>query len=259
MQRTEWHTSSMPVENLYRPVHPQRPFLLAADIDGTVLGDEAGQLELMELANTYRSSFKLAYVTGRYEWAVLRVVEEGFLPRPDFIFSDVGTNLLDLGDPNNRLGQKYAVRVGPEWDLETIYRLGEGEGIRRQDFNEGQPRFQAGFFWDGDPFTLNAFSARLAELRQYHILASYGEYIDVLPNPLGKGKAVEFLQRELGFDPGRVVVAGDSGNDREMLETAFKGIVPVNALEELKAVASGQRHYHSPLPAARGVLDGLSH
>ena len=241
----------MPVESLYRPVHPQRPFLLAADIDGTVLGDEAGQLELMALATTHRSSFKLAYVTGRYEWAVLRVVEEGFLPRPDFICSNVGTDLLDLNDPNNRLGQKYAARVGPEWDLETIYRLGEGEGIRHQDFNQGQPRFQAGFFWDGDPRTLEAFSARLASLHQSHILPSYGEYIDVLPNPLGKGKAVEFLQEELGMAEDLVVVAGDSGNDREMLETRFKGILPVNALEELKTIASAERHYHSPLPVAR--------
>jgi hydroxymethylpyrimidine pyrophosphatase-like HAD family hydrolase len=44
-----------------------------------------------------------------------------------------------------------------------------------------------------------------------------------------------------------------------MFETGFKGIVPVNALEELKIVASQPWHYHSPLPAALGVLDGLRH
>lgn len=249
----------MPVESLYRPIHPRRTFLLAADIDGTLLGDEAGQMELMALASTHRASFRLAYVTGRYEGSVLRIIEEGFLPRPDYIFSNVGTDLLDLNDPNNRLGQKYASRVGSEWDLETIYRLGEGEGIRRQDFKDAQPRFQAGFDWDGDPRTLEAFTTRLAALHQSHILPSYGEYIDVLPNPLGKGKAVEFLQEELGMDEGLVVVAGDSGNDREMLETRFRGIIPANALEELKSAASAERHYHSPLPAARGVLDGLCH
>jgi hydroxymethylpyrimidine pyrophosphatase-like HAD family hydrolase len=55
------------------------------------------------------------------------------------------------------------------------------------------------------------------------------------------------------------VVAGDSGNDRVMFETGFKGIVPVNALDELKAVAQQPHHYQSPLPAGRGVLDGLCH
>lgn len=247
----------MQADLLYLPASPEQPFLLATDIDGTILGDEAGEILLKTLAQGFRRSFRLAYVTGRYEWSVLRVVEEGFLPRPDFICSNVGTDLLALDDPRNSIGQKYAAQVGPEWDLETIYRLGEGEGIRRQDFGEGQPPFQAGFFWNGNPRTLQAFRDRLAGLNHFHILPSYDEYIDVLPNPLGKGKAVEFLQKELSFDPQRVVVAGDSGNDRELFETQFKGIVPANALEELKAVASRPRHYRSPLPAGRGVLDGL--
>ncbi len=247
----------MPAELLYRPLRPKVPFLLATDIDGTLLGDEAGQAAFGRLAQAYRKSFRLAYVTGRYRSSVLRMVEEGVLPRPDFIFSNVGTELLDLNDSQNSVGRKYAARVDGEWDLERIYRLGEGEGIRRQDFGENQPPFQAGFYWDGDPRTLEAFRTRLAGLHQTHILASYGEFIDVLPNRLGKGKAVEFLQQELGCDPQRVIVAGDSGNDRELFETGFRGIIPANALEELKVLAAPSRHYQSPYPAARGVLDGL--
>ena len=135
-----------------------------------------------------------------------------------------------------------------------------GQGIRRQDFGDGQPPFQAGFFWDGNPVTLQAFRTRLAALNQFHILPSYDEYIDMLPNPLRKGKAVEFLQKELSFDAQRVVLAGDLGNDREMFETQFKGILPANALEELKAVAcQAPWHYHSALPAGAGGMDGLCH
>jgi len=249
----------MQAKSIYRPTRPRKPFLLAADIDGTLLGDEEGQEALKILARDFRKAFRLAYITGRYEWSVRKLVEEGSLPRPDFICSNVGTELTDLNDSQNIIGRKYAARVGPEWDVETIYRLGEGEGIRKQDFSAGQPAHQAGFFWDGKPQTLQAFCSRLASINHSHILASYSEFIDVLPNPLGKGKAVEFLQQELALAPGRVIVAGDSGNDREMFETQFKGIVPVNALDELKAVASKSHHYQSPFPAARGVLDGLCH
>ncbi|MCP4519624.1 MAG: HAD hydrolase family protein, partial [Delftia sp.] len=91
------------------------------------------------------------------------------------------------------------------------------------------------------------------------IVVSYNEYGDVLPAPQGKGNAARFLQQGLGLDPKRVVVAGDSGNDSEMFDTGFQGIVPHNALDELKAVARRPWHYHSPLPVARGVLDGLCH
>ena len=252
-------TVSIQADVTYLPTRPKQPFLFAADIDGTMLGDEEGQIGLKTLAQFFRRSFHLVYVTGRYDWSVLRAVEEGFLPRPDFICSNVGTNLLALDDPGNSIGLKYAAQVGPEWDLEMIYGLGEGDGICRQDFSEGQPPFQAGFFWDGQPRTLEAFYTRLVDLDHLHILASSGKYIDVLPDPLGKGKAVEFLQKELRLNPQQVVVAGDSGNDREMFETKFKGIVPVNALDELKAVACQPRHYQSHLPAGRGVLDGLCH
>lgn len=242
-----------------KPTDPNLPFLLATDIDGTVLGDETGEAWLKTFVEQYSSSFRLAYVTGRYRHSVLQLVETGRLPRPDFICSDVGTELLDCHDPENRLGQQYAAQVSPDWNLEAIYTRGEGAGVWRQDFPEGQPRFQAGFFWDGSPETLEAFHTRMGDNPDYHIYASYGEYIDVLPGPVGKGSVVRFLQQALGLDPRRVVVAGDAGNDRQMFEIGFQGIIPVNALDELKTAASQPWHYHSPQPAARGVLDGLEH
>jgi hydroxymethylpyrimidine pyrophosphatase-like HAD family hydrolase len=245
--------------SIIRPTHPGEPFLLAADIDGTLLGDETGEAWLKAFAWEYASAFRLAYVTGRYRFSVLQLVEAGRLPKPDYICSDVGTELFDLHDPQNTLSKKYAAQVSPEWNLESIYARGEGEGVWRQDFGESQPPFQAGFFWDGNSETLEAFYARLGKDDRYHIYPSYGEYIDVLPAPLGKGNVVRFLQTELGLAESRVIVAGDSGNDRQMFETGFKGIIPSNALEELKAAASQPWHYHSSLPAARGVLNGLMH
>lgn len=239
-------------------IKPPR-FLLAADIDGTLLGDELGEALLHEFIAGQDGRVTLAYITGRYRHSVLELVEQGRLPRPRFICGDVGTEIFDLDDPSNRIGQAYAAQVSPDWDLDKIYSLGLGDGIRRQEFEEGQPRFQAGFYWDARPESLEAFHARLARLDQVYIQASYNTYIDVLPINLGKGNAVHFLQGQLGLSTEQVVVAGDSGNDRQMFETGLKGIVPVNALEELKALARQPWHYHSPYPAARGVLDGLRH
>lgn len=234
-------------------------FLLATDIDGTLLGDETGEILLREFIASQNSRVTLAYVTGRYRWSVLDLVEQGRLPRPRFICGDVGTEIFDLNDPENQIGQAYAAQVASNWDLDEIYRLGLGDGIRLQEFEEGQPRFQAGFYWDARPESLHAFHERLSHLQDLYIQASYDTYIDVLPLNLGKGNAVRFLQQRLGLDPAQVAVAGDSGNDRQMFETEYKGIVPVNALEELKVLASQSWHYHSPYPAARGVLDGLRH
>ncbi len=239
--------------SLYRPTQLASPFLLAADIDGTLLGDEQGANWLKAFSRAYPGSFFLALVTGRSLPSILALIEEGRLPQPDFICCDVGTELLVCADPQNILGKKYTTQVSPDWDLEKIYALGEGEGVWRQDFPEGQPRFQAGFDWDGQAHTLAAFYERLASHPEFYILPSYQTYIDVLPLPLGKGRVVQFLRQELGLDPARVVVAGDAGNDLQMFETGYQGILPVNARQELKTAACASWHYHSPLPAARGA------
>ena len=240
-------------------MHRSDPFLLAADIDGTLLGDETGEAMLRQFVVEQDHHVILAYITGRDRPSVVALIEQGRLPRPRFICSEVGTEMLDLDDPSNRIGQAYAAQVTSTWDLEEIYRLGLGEGIRRQEFEQGQPRFQAGFYWDAQPESLRAFHERLSPLGQVYIQASYNTYIDVMPVGVGKGNAVRFLQDQLGLSHERVVVAGDSGNDRQMFETGYRGILPVNALDELKVLASQPWHYHSPHPAARGVLDGLHH
>ncbi|MBN1430177.1 MAG: HAD hydrolase family protein [Anaerolineae bacterium] len=242
-----------------RPTEPDRPFLLASDIDGTLLGDEEGMTALKTFAGHYPGAFHLALVTGRSLSSVVGLVELGYLPRPNYVCGSVGSEIVDYHDPHNVIGRKYTGRVSPTWDLEAIYMLGEGEGIHRQDFPNGRPRFQAGFYWDGREETLAAFRERLNGWVGCRILPSYGQFIDVFPDLVGKGHAVRFLRRELGLDVDRVVVAGDSGNDREMFETNFKGIVPANGLDELKAIACQSRHYQSPFPAALGVLDGLRH
>jgi hydroxymethylpyrimidine pyrophosphatase-like HAD family hydrolase len=243
----------------YRPTHPDRPFLLAADLDGTLLGDEPGEALLKDTVERHRPGLHLAYVTGRFLASVRELVAAGRLPVPDFVCYNVGTQIITWGDPQNSLGRKYAGRVPPGWDLESVYARGTGQGVRPQDFGGDQPPYQAGFYWDGREESLAAFRERLADHGSFRILPSYGEFIDVFPAGFGKGEAVHFLRGELGLVPERVVVAGDSGNDLEMFETGYRGILPVNALDELKAAAREAWHYHSPLPAARGVLDGLVH
>ncbi len=235
------------------------PFLLAADIDGTLLGDEAGEASLKALVESRPRWVFLALITGRSLATITPLIQEGRLPQPDYICGDVGTELYDCHDPQNELGRRYAARGSAHWDLETIYRLGVGEGVTVQEFPDGQPRYQAGFYWDGNLETLQAFRQRLVDLPGCFILPSYDYYIDVLPVTMGKGQAALFLQQALGFDRQHVVVAGDTGNDSPMFETGLPGIVPANALDELKRVAVQPWHYHSPLPAGRGVLDGLQH
>lgn len=235
------------------------PFLFASDIDGTLLGDEIGEAWLHQFVASQNSHFILAYITGRYCESVLALIEQGRLPRPRFICGNVGTEIIDLSDSSNSIGKAYAAQVPSTWDIEEIYRRGIGDGIRIQEFERGQPRFQAGFNWDARAESLQAFHERISTIDGIYTQTSYDMYIDVFPSILGKGNAVHFLRRQLNLQPRQVVIAGDSGNDRQMFETGYSGIVPVNAFDELKALAKQPWHYHSPYPAGRGVFDGLQY
>ena len=243
---------------MHRPASPQ-PFLLAADIDGTLLGDPASEAAFTAFVEQHPAQVILALVTGRSLPTILPIIQSGRLPQPAFICADVGTELFDCRDPLNALGEAYAARASLTWDLADIYALGVGEGVTIQDFPDGQPRFQAGFYWDGSPHTLELFRRRLSVLPGCAILPSYDYYIDVLPASMGKGQAVLFLQQVLGLPAERVIVAGDTGNDAQMFETGLPGILPLNALDELKQIAVQPWHYSSPHPYAWGVLDGLVH
>ena len=243
----------------FRAARPGQPFLLASDVDGTLLGDPEGEQQIKALVENLGENLIFSVITGRSRNSVLGLVAEGRLPQPQYIFSAVGTELLDCRDPQNALGEKFTARVAATWDLESLYALGEGPGVWRQDYPDGQPPFQAGFFWDGQEQSLAAFRQRLGDSDQYFVQTSSGMYLDVLPRSLGKGQAALFLQRELGLAPEDVLIAGDDGNDKVMFQTGLRGIVPANAAAELKAVAVESWHYHSPYPAGRGVLDGLRH
>jgi HAD superfamily hydrolase (TIGR01484 family) len=47
--------------------------------------------------------------------------------------------------------------------------------------------------------------------------------VDVLPAAAGKGKAMEFVRRRLGFARSETVAAGDGANDLEMLQQVGVG------------------------------------
>ncbi|MDX1521278.1 MAG: HAD family hydrolase, partial [Anaerolineae bacterium] len=77
-----------------------------------------------------------------------------------------------------------------------------------------------------------------------------------------KANAVRFLIRYLDLAPEQVIAAGDSGNDRSMLDELDYGIIVGNAQPELKRLQADQppsHLYFARQPFAAGVEEGLRH
>lgn len=235
---------------------PSTQFMLCTDLDGTVLGDPEGEALFRAWAAKVRGRVTLAYVTGRNLDDVQAFIAEGRLPLPDLVAIDVGTRIWDPHDPQNRLAQHYQRLADPLWPVERIRETGlHARTPLQHDVAQGPHK--ASFHWDGHAESLADFKARLGWLRDQRLIATAGQYLDVLPSCYGKGQAVRFLAAAAGVELKRTVVAGDMENDLDMFFIGAQGIVPANALPGLRDGLLGNDAYFSPYAEAHGLLDGL--
>lgn len=81
---------------------------------------------------------------------------------------------------------------------------------------------------------------RLAEtigLHGVNYAVGFSAWLDINPEGVSKGSALELVRRRLGVEPLHTVTVGDQRNDVEMLQWAARGVAMGNAPEEVKAVA----------------------
>jgi len=71
--------------------------VLATDLDGTLIplnGSDSNVSDLATLAEQLRpNNVQLVFVTGRHFESVTAAINEDRLPKPDWIFCDVGTTI----------------------------------------------------------------------------------------------------------------------------------------------------------------------
>lgn len=82
-------------------------------------------------------------------------------------------------------------------------------------------------------------------------------WLDLNPEGVSKGSALELVRRRLHVEPGDTVAVGDQRNDVEMLQWAARGVAMGNAPDEVKAVAdevTGDVDDDGLVPVLRSLL-----
>ncbi len=235
--------------------------LLVTDLDGTLISDDNAQglPKLNEALSAQRESITLVYVSGRSLKEQVADIDGHRLLLPDYIISAVGTEI-------HRLPGEFPVDEWVRYIQAGFNRAGLVEFLASRFANlelqpeENQTPLKISYFWpDATPDDLDALRHALLENSlPTKLVYSSNIYFDLIPERAGIGPAVKFLVDSLVLSPSQVFVCGDSGNDIDLFQYGFRGIVVGNATPELKKAAE-LRAYFSHSTHAAGLLEGLRH
>ena len=242
-------------------------YILASDIDNTLTGDPQALKRLKPQLEGLRKQNKLALFlsTGRRLNQVIDGFENEEIPSADAIISQVGTEIYL---------PPFSVHMKPlaQWETMLLRHFSRAKALEFLEGVEGleiQPDkyntpLKVSCYLDKAPNPDKAavlIRQRVADHRDaYQVVWSSGRDLDIIPAAAGKGKAIRFLIQYLQLSPLRVIVAGDSGNDRSMFDEFDHGIIVNNAQPELKRLGTENpqpSHYFAQNSFAAGVEEGL--
>jgi sucrose phosphatase-like protein len=228
--------------------------LFVGDLDETLLGDNKTLGELHDELQKNHPLLLFAVATGRSIASAKQAIAENFPIMPDLLITSVGTEIYR----NGTLDMEYAAYLRKDWNPGEIRKILDSfPGLTLQE-EENQGEFHISYYSGKERFSLVDVRHALKDAH-CNIIYSHNKYLDILPAVASKGHAVSYLSRTLGINTDDIVVAGDSGNDEEMITAGFKGIVVGNFTDDLEKLRGQENIYFAKGEYARGVLEGLKH
>lgn len=232
-------------------------WVLATDLDGTFLhGSQADRMAFYQRIEQQRDRLILVFVTGRH-WELIEPLWSGDcpVPQPDFVIGDVGTTVYD---GQGRLIETIQTEIASRWNCanDRVKRLLVGEpGLSLQ---RGEFAYRVSY--DYDPQLLRQATLNLIQAAGFDVIMSADRYLDVMPKGVAKGSTLQRLAKLERWPGDRIITAGDSLNDLNLLAAGYRAIAVGNSEPKLLA-ALGDRPtlYRSPYPGLLGIMDGFRH
>lgn len=232
---------------------------LLCDIDNTLIGEREGLAALLERLRGAGVRVGFGVATGRRLDSALEAIEEWGVPMPDVLITSVGAEIHYGNSLMEDTG--WQRHIDYRWQPEALRRaMAELPGLRLQP-KEDQRRHKISYFVDPERApSLREIQRHLRRLDLHaNVIHSHGTYLDLLPLRASKGLALRYVGYKWGFPPERFLVAGDSGNDCEMLCGNTLGVVVGNYSSELERLRGRPRIHFAKGHCAWGILEGIEH
>lgn len=231
--------------------------LILADIDNTLTGDEEAMQGFFKMIAETEEHIGFGIATGRRYEDVLQLIQDFDIPRPEVLITSVGTEIYY--GKNLTLDRTWNQHIDFRWEPGKVRSVLESvPGLFLQAANE-QSAFKISYEMDAAVAPGVGGIRRI--LREHgvraKVIGSLGMFLDIIPCRAGSGLSIRHMAYKWGFPLERILVAGDSGNDEEMLAGNTLGVVVGNYSAELEKLRKYPRVYFAQSSHAAGIMEGI--
>ena len=253
-----------------RVLDPQDRWLVALDIDGTVLHEDGTLPDavLAEVTRVRDAGHEVMLATGRSVALTMPVLDRLDIAPEYVVCSNGAITLKRDGTAPTGYRRDHVETFNPSTVLESIrphlsqanYAVEDETGMYRYTgwFPDGalgavseevpferlanEPATRVVVISPGHAMEEFLAAVELMGLHQVSYNVGWTAWLDIAPDGVNKSTALERVRDALGIDPTRVIAVGDGRNDIEMLAWAVagggRGVAMGQAPQEVVAVAS---------------------
>lgn len=232
---------------------------LISDIDNTLVGDKVALNALGDWLAQQRGKLVFGVATGRPIDSAVAILKRHHVRTPDVIISSVGTEIHYGSRLVPDLG--WAAHIRYLWRRDALAEALSAFPELTLQTPENQREFKISYLVNpANMPDIETLKAYLNEKKLHaQLIYSHEEFLDVLPIRASKGHAIRYFSYKWSLPVEHCLVAGDSGNDIEMLMGDTLAIVVGNHSQEIAHLRDGTQVYFAKAHYAAGIMEGIAH
>lgn len=233
---------------------------LFSSLDHNLLGDPQALASFIEALQANRRCVLFGIATGRRLDSAIKVLKKHRIPMPDVLITSLGTEIHYA--PNLVPDTAWERHIDHLWHSRIIRSvLSDLPGLKLQPKSE-QNRFKVSYYIDPQtaPDMQQINSLLHQEGQTVNAVLSFGQYLDVVPVRSSKGLALRWVADKRDIPLERILAAGGSGGDEDMMRGNTLAVVVANRhFEELSDLENAEKIFFATRPCAEGILEAIEH
>jgi sucrose-phosphate synthase len=243
----------------------RRPMLyhdraIISDLDQNLIGDETALNHFIDFIKENKVCTTFGIATGRRLDSALQVLRQYNIPRPDVLFTSLGTEIYYA--PDLTKDRAWSEHIDYLWNPKAIRRIIEElPGIKVQPKAE-QSRFKLSYYIDPAiaPDVQGIHQLLMKNDQSVNVMLSFGQFLDITPIRSSKGLALRWVAEQWDIPLDHILAAGGSGSDEDMMRGNTLAVVVANRHnEELSDLSNIERIYFAKRPFAAGIIEAIDH